>query len=201
VVDFPFPLGFVFGGTVTSSVGTTYNTYFQKWNVPTLAAGQSVTMTITFFNLSNAAPIKAFAQVTACTQLDSDSTPNNNATTTPVEDDEAAVTITSATPPPAEIAALTRRMEAQFKPIVVQKIFPVPVTENSVSVTYTSIVEKDVTFEFWNQMGHLAKAETRQVAKGEQTQEFDLSELPSGMYILYVSSNSLRGTPMKIVKQ
>jgi large repetitive protein len=201
VVDFPFPLGFVFGGTVTSSVGTTYNTYFQKWNVPTLAAGQSVTMTITFFNLSNAAPIKAFAQVTACTQLDSDSTPNNNATTTPVEDDEAAVTITSATPPPAEIAALARRMEAQFKPVIVQKIFPMPVTENSVSITYTSIVEKDVTFEFWNQTGHLAKAETRTVAKGEQTQEFDLSELPSGMYILQISSNSLRGTPMKIVKQ
>jgi large repetitive protein len=201
VVDFPFPLGFVFGGTVTSSVGTTYNTYFQKWNVPTLAAGQSVTMTITFFNLSNAAPIKAFAQVTACTQLDSDSTPNNNATTTPVEDDEAAFTITSATPPPAEIAALTRRMEAQFKPVIVQKIFPMPVTENSVSITYTSIVEKDVTFEFWNQMGHLAKAETRTVAKGEQTQEFDLSELPSGMYILQISSNSLRGTPMKILKQ
>jgi large repetitive protein len=201
VVDFPFPLGFVFGGTVTSSVGTTYNTYFQKWNVPTLAAGQSVTMTITFFNLSNAAPIKAFAQVTACTQLDSDSTPNNNATTTPVEDDEAAVTITSATPPPAEIAALTRRITPQFKPVIVQKIFPMPVTENSVSITYTSIVEKDVTFEFWNQMGHLAKAETRTVAKGEQTQEFDLSELPSGMYILQISSNSLRGTPMKIVKQ
>jgi large repetitive protein len=201
VVDFPFPLGFVFGGTVTSSVGTTYNTYFQKWNVPTLAAGQSVTMTITFFNLSNAAPIKAFAQVTACTQLDSDSTPNNNATTTPVEDDEAAVTITSATPPPAEIAALTRRITPQFKPVIVQKIFPMPVTENSVSITYTSIVEKDVTFEFWNQTGHLAKAETRTVAKGEQTQEFDLSELPSGMYILQISSNSLRGTPMKIVKQ
>jgi large repetitive protein len=201
VVDFPFPLGFVFGGTVTSSVGTTYNTYFQKWNVPTLAAGQSVTMTITFFNLSNAAPIKAFAQVTACTQLDSDSTPNNNATTTPVEDDEAAVTITSATPPPPAIAALRRRIEPQFKPVIVQKIFPMPVTENSVSITYTSIVEKDVTFEFWNQTGHLAKAETRTVAKGEQTQEFDLSELPSGMYILQISSNSLRGTPMKIVKQ
>jgi large repetitive protein len=201
VVDFPFPLGFVFGGTVTSSVGTTYNTYFQKWDVPTLAAGQSVTMTITFFNLSNAAPIKAFAQVTACTQLDSDSAPNNNATTTPVEDDEAAVTITSATPPPAEIAGLVRRQAPQFKPVIVQKIFPMPVTENNVSITYTSIVEKDVTFEFWNQTGHLAKAETRTVAKGEQTQEFDLSELPSGMYILQISSNSLRGTPMKILKQ
>jgi large repetitive protein len=201
VVDFPFPLGFVFGGTVTSSVGTTYNTYFQKWDVPTLAAGQSVTMTITFFNLSNAAPIKAFAQVTACTQLDNDSAPNNNATTTPVEDDEAAITITSATPPPAEIVGLVRRQAPQFKPVIVQKIFPMPVTENNVSITYTSIVEKDVTFEFWNQMGHLAKAETRTVEKGEQTQEFDLSELPSGMYILQISSNSLRGTPMKILKQ
>jgi large repetitive protein len=201
VVKFPFPQNFVFGGTVTSSAGTTYDTYFEKWTVPTLAAGQTVTMTITFFNLSNVDPIKAFAQVTECTTLDSDSSPNNNTTNTPVEDDEAAVTITPAAAGSAAPLSLVRRIEPQYKPIIVKKIFPMPVAEGYVSITYTSIVEKDITFEFWSQTGQLAKAETRQVAKGEQMQEFDLSELPAGMYILQISSNTLRGTPMKILKQ
>ena len=71
-VKFPFPTSFVYGGVNTSSAGTTYDTYFQTWTVPSLAAGATVTMTLTLFNLTASVPIKAFAQVTACATPDVD---------------------------------------------------------------------------------------------------------------------------------
>ena len=192
-IDFRIPTGFVNGGTSVASAGTDYDAWLHTWNVPALAAGATVTLTVPCFTLVST-PVSAFTQVTACTTLDSDSQPGNNATTTPVEDDEASITVTTA----AALQASGRPTDAQFVPIVVKKLYP-SVTEGDLAIQFSSIVEREVRFEFYDTYGVLRRSEPRLVQKGEQTFFFDVWDLPQGAYILQVSSNRLRNAPMKFV--
>jgi large repetitive protein len=193
-VDFAIPTGFVNGGTAVGTAGTSYDAWLHTWDVPALAAGATATLTVPCFPLVST-PVKAFTQVVACTTLDVDSQPNNNATTTPVEDDEAAVSITTGT----GTVPLARKNMEQFVPIVVQKLYP-SVTEGDLAIQFNSIVEREVRFEFYDSFGQLRRSELRLVQKGEQTFQFDVWDLPQGMYIIQVSSNRLRNVPMKFVK-
>ncbi len=70
-----------------------YNLFFEEWNVGTLAAGQTATLTLTLFNLVQNTNVTQFAQVVKSDQRDPDSTPASNTTRTPAEDDEAAVVV------------------------------------------------------------------------------------------------------------
>ena len=193
-VDVPFPTGFVNGGTAITSAGTSYEAFFHTWTVPTLAAGQTVTMTLPCFPLVST-PVKLFAQVTANAVLDVDSQPNNNATTTPVEDDEAAATVTTGGAP----VPFAQQNAAQFVPIVIQQIYP-SVTEGDLTIVFNSIVEREVTFEFYDFQGIRRRSETLNVERGKQVAHFDVWDLPQGAYIIQVSSNRLRNVPMKFVK-
>lgn len=193
-VDVPIPTGFVNGGTSTTSAGTTYDAWLHTWNVPTLAPGQTVTMTFPCFPLVST-PIKLFAQVTACPTLDSDSQPDNNNTTTPIEDDEAAITVTTGTAP----AAFAQQNVVQLVPIVVQKVYP-SATEGDLTIVFNSVVEREVVFEFYDFKGKLHRSESRMVQKGKQESHFDLWDLPQGAYIIQVSSNKLRNAPVKFIK-
>ena len=137
----------------------------------------------------------AFTQVTACAVLDVDSQPNNNTTNVPVEDDEAAVTVSTAAP----AVPFAQQNATQLVPIAIHKLYP-SVTDGDLAIEFNSIVEREVRFEFYNSGGFLMQSELRKVEKGEQTLNFDVWHLPQGTYIIHVSSNKLRHSPMKFVK-
>lgn len=86
----------------TSNSVTTgmYSLFFETWTLPTLAAGESATLTLTLFPLIEGVPITNFVQVLESDQNDPDSTPGNDMDQTPDEDDEAAFTIMPNNIPP-----------------------------------------------------------------------------------------------------
>lgn len=90
-VNFPLPPGMVFTSAYASQGN--YSLWFEEWIIGSLNPGQSVSLELTLFTLSDAAPITAFAQISAATPGDEDSTPGNDFDQNPDEDDEAAVTI------------------------------------------------------------------------------------------------------------
>ncbi len=92
-VHFPKPASVVYtgGSEVTVSKGSFGLFTDQVWTVGTMNAGETATITCTFFVLQNA-PLTAYAQVSAASPTDNDSTPNNGTSPTPNEDDEVAVT-------------------------------------------------------------------------------------------------------------
>ncbi len=61
------------------------------WNVGTLAAGETATITLAYFTLSESVPL--FGQVSATAENDSDSTPGNGTFGNATEDDEAFIEI------------------------------------------------------------------------------------------------------------
>jgi len=92
-VHFPKPASVVFtgGNELVASKGTYAVFGDQEWMVGSMAPGAIETLTLNFFVLQNA-PLTAYAQVSAASPSDNDSTPNNGTSPTPVEDDEAAFT-------------------------------------------------------------------------------------------------------------
>ncbi|MEL7020734.1 MAG: DUF4331 family protein, partial [Bacteroidota bacterium] len=98
VVSAGFPEGLV--NTSNEATAGTYNLFFETWTVPTLAAGESATLTLVQFPLIDNVDIRMFVQVTAADQMDADSTPNNGDGMTAAEDDEATVVSTPANPNP-----------------------------------------------------------------------------------------------------
>ncbi len=203
-VDFPFPKYFNYGGNVTSSAGTVYDAYFHNWTVPSLSAGQSVTMTLTLFNVNNSGPITAFAQVIAASPADINSTPNNNTTGIPVENDEAGITLTPAFAGPALAALATQaQIEKQFVPIILTAVSPNPVSfEGDLTVGVNSLIDGKADFYFIDLTGKTLLQETRSVEKGHALSlHFDVSEFPQGLFVVRTLANNQWSVPAKFVKQ
>ena len=82
---------------------------------------------------------------------------------------------------------------------MVERVYPTP-TQDLVVVELESLLEVGVEFQFYNAQGALMRAERQGVVKGANRVYFDLSDMPSGMYLMQLSTNSLRNVPMKVVK-
>ncbi len=91
VLGVPIPQGLAYSSH--NAIDGDYNTYYEEWEVTSLAAGETASMEIVLFCLQNTTPLPYFVQVVSATPSDLDSTPGNNVTGTPEEDDEALVTL------------------------------------------------------------------------------------------------------------
>ncbi|MCF8243857.1 MAG: DUF11 domain-containing protein [Saprospiraceae bacterium] len=90
----PQPLNTVYvGGNEWSSSTGDFDFHGTKnWTLPSLPSGASQTLTVNWFLLA-APPLTAWAEVSACDQNDSDSTPANGTPGIANEDDEVAKTV------------------------------------------------------------------------------------------------------------
>ncbi len=91
-ISFPLPSGLVLDNQEVESGH--YSSWNGVWNDLTVLPGESITLTLNLFSLTEDAPITSYAQVMTASPSDSDSTPGNGTSPNPSEDDEAAVTIT-----------------------------------------------------------------------------------------------------------
>jgi Domain of unknown function DUF11 len=99
----PTSIPYLGGNEFTASQGSFAPYGNEEWNVGTLAAGATATLTVNYYLTQANAPI-AYAQVSAHNENDSDSQPNNGTPPTPNQDDEAS---TTAVQTPCAIAATT----------------------------------------------------------------------------------------------
>lgn len=92
-VAFPKPTSVVYvgGNEVAVSKGNFGLFTDEVWNVGTMNPGETATITVNYFILQNA-PVTGYAQVSAATPSDNDSTPGNGTSPTASEDDEATFT-------------------------------------------------------------------------------------------------------------
>lgn len=197
-VDFPLPTGVAFVGK-TQTIGT-YDAWTHKWTIPSLAAAQSGSMTLTIFTLSASSPLTAYAQVTAQSPNDSDSTPNNNAGPTPVEDDEAAATLSPAALRGNGPSGLSQEGYAQQNPVIVQKIYPNP-TDSWMFIDLSSNSAETTRFDLFDGMGRRVMYREENLVEGDNTVSLDISQLQSGLYYLLVSTGNVKGAPVKILKE
>ena len=191
-IEFKYPTGTVSGGTAIPSVGT-WNEWCSggiqcfTWTIPSLAANATATLNLPLYVLNPTSPIIATAKLLSSTPVDGNLANNT-----------ASVTINKATTAPG-IATLSRQAPTQFLPVVVQSIEPTLV-ETEVFLNVGSIVEKELEFNIYNTMGKPIRTEKRQITKGENRLQFDVFNLPSGMYLIVPNTTNARNVPMKFIK-
>jgi len=123
-IEFPLPqmLSIV---SSTQSQGS-YSSWDANWDVGTLESGESATLEVTVFNLSDDVRT-AFTQVINMRQTDPDSSPGNGVCCTANEDDEAVVTINGAAPP-AQMADLSLALSSPQSAVNADGTFDVLMT-------------------------------------------------------------------------
>jgi Domain of unknown function DUF11/Secretion system C-terminal sorting domain len=182
------------GGSKVASVGT-FSDFCpggiecSEWKIPTLAAGATATLDAPFFVLDANTPIVVTTKLLSSTPVDGN-VANNTAT---VSINPAAAGAA------ASVFALSRPKPSQFIPIVVQSIEPT-LTDGNVTVRLESIVEKEVSFNIYNNMGKQIFSEKRKVEKGENLLNFDVSDFAQGMYLIAPESSFARNAPSKFIK-
>ena len=189
-IEFKFPMGTVNGGSTTVSVGEWQEwcvggVQCYTWTIPTLAANATATLDVPLFVLNVTTPIVGTARLLSSTPTDA-VTVNNT----------ASATINRST---FSSSALARLKASQQIPVVIQKISPNP-TEGDVFLNLESLDDREVNFNFSDAFGRIVKMEIRKVEKGQNRLQFDVGQLPQGIYLITPSTSLGRQMPHKFMK-
>ena len=197
-VGIPTPDGIKLkGGDEFDASQGSYTAYGnQVWNVGSLAAGTSATITLNYFNLSSGA-VTVFGQVTDQDQTDTDSTPDNNNGTVPNEDDEAAITLNGNVAP--RQALLSEDLKSSTRNFTVLKTYP-NLTANDVNVVLTSKMETTMTMKILNSNGQQVAQQNISVIKGENKILIQTGAFQSGMYHVMLQPEKGRPVMTRFVK-
>jgi hypothetical protein len=190
-IKFTRPALTVSGGTKVASVGTFQDfcpnsVECSEWTIPTLAANTTATLDVPVYVLNPTAAIVASTNLIASTPVDN-VTANNT----------ASVSINRSTTPAVQPLILSK--PSQQIPIVIQSINPT-ITENYIVVELESIVDKQIEFHILNSLGTMVLTEKMAIEKGNNKRQFDVSQLPKGLYLIQTSVGQGRNVPMKFVK-
>ncbi len=174
--------------------GTSFNSWTGVWTVGNVAPGQTLNLGYTLFTKSGGA-IPVFAQVTAQSPADVDSSPNNNSTGTPAEDDEARTTLN----PPGGLLLPGDRKEAvvpDLSKIADFTLFPNPAGE-TVTIDLQTWQGKAVNILILNQFGKVVFQ--KQLDRlGEPLLTLDLSKFLNGQYFVQLDAAGQRSVVRKL---
>jgi hypothetical protein len=187
VIQFKFPVGTVSGGAVTPSVGVwkewcAGGTQCFQWEIPSVAANASVSLTIPLFVLDVSTPIVGTATLLSSTPTDTNAANNT-----------ASVTVNGS---PTPQSGLVRRDIVQTIPAFIQKIAPNP-SDDITTIEVESLKEQTITIQVFNNIGKLIGTEKRTVQKGHNVLYMDVTQYQSGLYFI---STEYQSQPVKFVK-
>lgn len=155
-------------------MGTTYQDWTGIWEIPTIEPNESLTLEYTGFT-KVATDIPMFAQVTACDEIDSDSSPNNNQTQTPNEDDEALIILNQS-------SAGIQLPENQIQ-LEAFQIFPNPADDFVIIELPTN---QATQLKIINHLGQVVFAKNLEENHPRFTR-ISLSEMPTGTYMIFAN--------------
>ncbi len=189
-IKFSPPNGTANPGDTKASAGI-YNDYCaggvhcQTWSIPVLGINQSATLVIPVFVLDPGAPITATATLISSTPTDMNGT-----------NDVGSVTVSSASPFAGENAGVENFQHLQNAAITIS---PNPASD-VMNIEMQSATAQSIQFSFYNMQGSNVKSEKRQTEIGANQFNFDVSNLPSGLYYMQISGEKINLPAMKLVK-
>lgn len=177
VIDFPFPVQLVH--TANNATQGNFDVWLNKWQVGSLPAGASATLSLDLFPLRGMDAVEAFVQVTSqAGPADTDSTPGNGVNNIAREDDEAFLSI------PPFTQSLTGNYSAsnalQLNDLRVGDLL------NSYFLTFTTRSNIESTAQLVDGLGRIVRDFELTVGAGTHRIEIPTDNLPSGNYYLMV---------------
>ncbi len=188
------PDGMVYANDQTTS--GTYNLFFEQWDVPVLDPGQSETLTLTLFTLIDNAPITNFVQILTSSKADPDSTPGNDIDQSPDEDDEAAITISPAMSIQSESGSYRQESTTPIE----STLYPNPASD-VVTVELDGMAEGDLSMYLYDSQGRALRSWDKAMSQGFNVVELSITELPSGLYFLFIPQSDGQMMQLQFVKK
>ncbi len=182
------PQGFVFSSSAVTS--GEYSLFHQRWSIPTLAAGQSVVLTLVLFPLIENAPVNNFFQVIASGQSDPDSTPNNGVCCTSTEDDEANVLVS----PSLSFRNNDDTNNSRVKNEVYASaatLFPNPANSEIRLQLNAETTNHDASVRVLNALGKVVYTRQIVVEKGGNEWVIDVANLSNGLYFVQLPTREV----------
>ncbi len=188
------PTGAVYSNHVSTNSGD-YTPWDGKWRVGDLNSGATAILELRLFVLADDQSINNFAQVSAATGDDPDSTPGNNNINTASEDDEANI-ILPAGQRSTEVIGIPL---SQQRFITLVGLYPNP-ADDALNLEISANEKIAQNIQLYDSFGSLKEVLPIQLEEGINRQRIDISDLPSGMYYLLFETNK-RHEPIRFVKQ
>ena len=148
------------------------------WNVGSLAAGATATLTVNFFTIDTGS-VTNWAYVITQNEPDFDSTPNEWICCVPVEDDEAGI-----------IVSVTQNLIGDNPSAFISSQFsvnayPVP-AQDYLTVELNAMSQNAASIEILDVNGRTQIVQETETVKGLQTVQIPVADLEKGIYLLSV---------------
>ena len=197
LVDFAKPDDVVYegGNEWTATQGSFDPHGNQVWTVGSLAAGESASLAVNYFTLTDDL-ITPFAEVAAADGQDIDSTPGNGTCCDPAEDDEASVFINFSNGNPPVVLSVP---ELIGRPVQLKAVYPNPVYFGEIKVDIRSRLEGQFDLEIYDVLGRRAILQKIELKEGRNIIPLDVSNLESGTFYLNMPDQNWRFMPVRFV--
>lgn len=190
-MSFPLPEGTVFtGGNEYVATQGVYQSFFEEWEIGTLAPGGSAGIQFNLFTTQNNDPIVAYAQILRMNENDVDSSPGNGLCCTANEDDEAVLTL----------APLLSRQSESFQTArpVLRKAYPNPAIEELTTVVESALARVE-TLYLYDSRGQIQAQQTLGLEAGVNWVSWPVASLARGIYFVHLPNGQHRSNWLKVV--
>lgn len=178
-VSFSLPSGTVYQGENPFSISqgdmSTFNNLFTLAELP---AGESVTIQLNYFSLTDS-QLNHYAEVVAANEEDADSTPDNGTPPSVNEDDETAV---STGPRATTNAALNPNENQDIKRLEILKLYPNPVMEGDIRMAINIPEAAEQTFLVFDELGVEILRTSFELSAGFNEVSLPTKNLTAGIY-------------------
>jgi hypothetical protein len=173
----------------------TYDLFMETWDVGTLGSGESAVLKLSLFPFMDDAPITNFVQILISDKMDPDSTPGNDIDQSADEDDEAAISFAPTFTDPDD----SSRNGKESNDLTIKRAFPNPASDQ-LNIEFTSQESGTANMYIYNTNGRALLKNSKEMVKGFNTQQIDVSRLPTGMYFIYFPQGNGANSRLKFVK-
>ena len=142
------------------------------------------------------APISNFVQILTSDKMDPDSTPGNDTDQSADEDDEAVISFAPMFTDPDDNSYSNK----DDNKITIKRAFPNPVSER-LNIELSSQVSGINDLYIYDINGRALLKFSKEIVKGFNSQQIDVSRLPAGMYFIYFPKGNGENSRLKFVKE
>ncbi len=199
VVSITEPSGFKYTGD-DASTGD-YSDWFEEWEIPSLAVGETATLIIDFYAVTDE-EVTYFTEIAIANENDPDSTPGNDTDEIADEDDEASITLTELNGFVGGGGASTNgasNNSVTASELAFSNLYPNPATEQ-ISLVIGSATDLETTLHIFNLQGSILMEQSVSLTKGMNQVELDITALPTAAYVIKVTDQEGKQAYKKFTK-
>ncbi len=200
VVSIAEPSGFKYTDDEAST--GEYSDWFEEWEIPSLASGETATLVIDFYAVTDD-EVTYFTQIAIANENDIDSTPGNDTDEVADEDDEASITVTEIESFTGGSGNASTNSDTNNSDITsdlsFSTLYPNPAIDQ-VTLIVESATDLETTLHVFNLQGSLLMEQSISLEAGTNKVELNIASLSTATYFVKLTDKSGKQQYKKFTK-